>query len=68
VQLATGVVDTGGALVEYLRGFSKKFETELLVPSGVWGKIIHEKNLKQKNSWHCPFNEWNLSEFILLAG
>ncbi len=20
-----------------------------------WGKVIHEKNLKQKISWHCPF-------------
>jgi hypothetical protein len=24
--------------------------------SGAWGKMIHEKNLKQKISWHCPFN------------
>ncbi len=24
---------------------------------GAWGKVIHEKNLKQKISWHCPFNE-----------
>ncbi len=23
--------------------------------SGVWGKLIHEKNQKQKISWHCPF-------------
>ncbi len=23
--------------------------------SGGWGKMIHEKNLKQKISWHCPF-------------
>ena len=23
--------------------------------SGAWGKVIHEKNLKQKISWHCPF-------------
>ncbi len=23
--------------------------------SGAWGKMIHEKNLKQKISWHCPF-------------
>ncbi len=26
--------------------------------SGAGGKLIHEKNQKQKNSWHCPFNEW----------
>ena len=23
--------------------------------SGAWGKVIHEKNLKQKISWHCLF-------------
>ncbi len=23
--------------------------------SGDWGKMIHEKNLKQKISWHCLF-------------
>ncbi len=23
--------------------------------SGPWGKLIHEKNLKQKISWHYPF-------------
>ncbi len=23
---------------------------------GAWGKMIHEKNQKQKISWHCPFN------------
>ncbi len=23
--------------------------------SGAWGKLIHEKNQKQKISWHCPF-------------
>ncbi len=22
---------------------------------GAWGKVIHEKNLKQKISCHCPF-------------
>ncbi len=40
---------------EYLREFSKKFETTLLVYSGAWGKMIHEKNQKSKISWHCPF-------------
>ncbi len=39
---------------EYLREFSKKFEMTLLLFSGAWGKVIHEKNLKQKISWHCP--------------
>jgi hypothetical protein len=23
--------------------------------SGAWGKLLHEKNLKLKNLWHCPF-------------
>ncbi len=41
---------------EYLREFSKKSEMILLLLSGAWGKVIHEKNLKQKISWHCPFN------------
>jgi hypothetical protein len=27
-----------------------------MVYSGAWGKLIHEKNQKQKISWHCPFN------------
>ncbi len=41
---------------EYLREFSKKFETVLTEYSGAGGKLIHEKNQKQKISWHCPFN------------
>ncbi len=28
--------------------------------SGAWGKAIHEKNLKQKISWHCPFKGINI--------
>ncbi len=40
---------------EYLREFSKKFEMILVLLSGDWGKLIHEKNLKQKISWYCPF-------------
>jgi hypothetical protein len=35
---------------EYLREFSKKFETTLKVYSVVWGKVIHEKNQKSKIS------------------
>jgi hypothetical protein len=23
---------------------------------GAWGKLVHEKNLKSKISWHCLFN------------
>ncbi len=41
---------------EYLLEFSKKFEMILMLLSGAWGKVINEKNLKQKISWHCPFN------------
>jgi hypothetical protein len=26
-----------------------------MVYSGAWGKLINEKNLKSKISWHCPF-------------
>ncbi len=40
---------------EYLREFSKKFEMTLMVYSGAWGNLIHEKNQKSKISWHCPF-------------
>ncbi len=29
---------------------SEKFETALMVYSGAWGKLIHEKNQKQKIS------------------
>ncbi len=35
--------------------------------SGAGGKLINEKNQKQKISWHCPFNsEMTLSQLILL--
>ncbi len=27
----------------------------VMVYSGAWGKLIHEKNQKSKISWHCPF-------------
>ncbi len=40
---------------KYLREFSKKFETAVMVYSGAWGKLIHEKTEKEKISWHCPF-------------
>jgi hypothetical protein len=35
---------------EYLREFSKNFETAIMVYSGAWGKLIHEKNQKSKIS------------------
>ncbi len=40
--------------LKYLREFSKKFETSLMVYSA-WGKLIHEKNQKSKISWDCSF-------------
>jgi hypothetical protein len=54
-KFAAGVVDTGGNLpplslipaailsCEYLREFSKKFETVLIGYSGAGGKLIHKK-------------------------
>ncbi len=41
---------------EYFREFSKKFETVWMGYSGAGGKLIHEKNQKQKILWQCPFN------------
>jgi hypothetical protein len=43
------VVDLYGTC-EYLREFSKKFEMVLMGYSGAGGKLIHEKNQKQKIS------------------
>ncbi len=42
---------------EYLREFSKKFETVSMEYSGAGGKLIHEKNQMQKISCHCPFKQ-----------
>jgi hypothetical protein len=37
-------------------GFKKTVSwPPLQIYSGAWGKLIHEKNLKSKISWHCPF-------------
>ncbi len=53
-KFATGVVYTGGAPL--LANISaKKFETVFMGYSGAGGKLIHEKNHKQKILWHCPF-------------
>jgi hypothetical protein len=41
---------------EYLREFSKKFEMALLVYSGAWGKLIHEKNRSRKSHGTVPLN------------
>ncbi len=34
---------------EYLREFSKNFEMNLMLLSGAWGKVIHEKKPEAKN-------------------
>ncbi len=56
-KFATGDVDTGGAplLANISANFRKKFETVLMGYSGAEGKLIYEKNQKQKISRHCPF-------------
>ncbi len=62
-RCATGVVDTGGApwLANISSNFSKKLETVLMEYSGAGEKLIHEKNQKQKISWHYPFNAvWSM--------
>ncbi len=41
---------------EYLREFSKKFETALLIYSGAWGKLIHEKNRSRKSRGTVPLS------------
>jgi hypothetical protein len=33
----------------------------LVLFSGAWGKMIHEKNLMQKISRHCPFKHESVS-------
>ncbi len=43
---------------EYLREFSKKFKMILMLLSGAWRKVIHEKNLKQKSRDTVPLNQW----------
>jgi hypothetical protein len=61
-KFATGVVDIGGApwIAEYVREFSKKFEMVLLEYSGAGGKLIHEKNQKQKILWRKKTKVENL--------
>jgi hypothetical protein len=51
-KFANGVVDTGGtpSHSKYLHDFFFKFEMNLMLFSGAWGEVIHEKNLKQKIS------------------
>ncbi len=35
-----------------------------MLPSGAWGKEIHEKNLKQKISWHCSFKYFESAIYV----
>jgi hypothetical protein len=51
---------------EYLREFSKKFETVLIGHSGVGGKLIHKKNSSKKSCDTVPlsFIYKSLSYFI----
>ncbi len=51
-KFAAGVVDTGGApgLANISANFRKKIEVTPKLFSGAWGKMIHEKNLKQQIS------------------
>jgi hypothetical protein len=41
----------GSVILELFSSMSGK----TLLFSGAWEKMIHEKNLKQKISCHCPF-------------
>jgi len=51
-KLATGIVDTGGAprLVNISANFQKNIGLVSMEYSGAGGKLIHEKNQKQKIS------------------
>ncbi len=68
-KFAAGVVNTGGApwLANTSVNFCKKFEMTLLLLSEAWGKMIHEKNQKQKISWHCPSKRGVLNNFIYIV-
>ncbi len=57
-KFVAGVVETGDALdMRISPRIFKKIQMTLMLFSGAWGKMIHEKNLKQKISWHCPFKD-----------
>ncbi len=51
-KFAPGVVDTSGACIlasEYLREFSEKFKMTIMLFSGAWRKMFHEKKPEAKN-------------------
>ncbi len=56
---------------EYLCEFTKIFEMTLILFSWAWGKMVHEKNMKQKILWDCPFKAvyvfFSVSNFIFIA-
>jgi hypothetical protein len=56
-KFATGVNDTGGnlPLPPVSRTPALNLPYALMVYSVAWGKLIHEKKLKSKISWHFPF-------------
>jgi hypothetical protein len=64
-KFAAGVIDTSGAswLANISANFRKKFVKVIMGYSGAGGKLIHEKNQRQKISWHNPFKyrQTNLS-------
>jgi hypothetical protein len=47
--------------VNHLRKFSKKFEVTLMLFSVAWGKMINEKNLKQKTCDTVPLRDGQLN-------
>jgi hypothetical protein len=49
IKFAAGVADASGALANISTNFQKIKMTRMLF-SGAWGKMYHEKNLKQKIS------------------
>ncbi len=51
-KFATSVIDTSGA--PWLANISANFWKDPNVIIRGLGEVIHEKNLKQKISWHCP--------------
>ncbi len=50
--LTTGINNTGGKFATGVNDAGGKIAGH----SGAGGKLIDEKNQKQKISWHCPFN------------
>jgi hypothetical protein len=37
--------------------FRQKFEPALIIDSGAWAKLIHDKKLEAKISWQCLFKD-----------